>query len=105
MKTGVQEIGGLIREPRQLGAIVRARRKAAKLTQAQAAGLAGVGNRFFSELERGKPTLELGLVLKVLERFGLEVMISPRPGRAEAGRSADHAPPARHKSSARGAGG
>ena len=32
------------------------------LTQAQAAGLAGVGNRFLSELERGKSTVELGRV-------------------------------------------
>lgn len=74
------QLGGLVRDPSQLGQLVRARRKAAGLTQAQAAGLAGVGNRFFSELERGKATLELGLVLKVLERLGLELRIAPRGG-------------------------
>lgn len=68
----------LVRDPEGLGSLVRARRKAARLTQAQAAGLAGVGNRFLSELERGKKTLELGLVLQVLERLGFEVAVAPR---------------------------
>ncbi|MBK8010795.1 MAG: helix-turn-helix transcriptional regulator [Deltaproteobacteria bacterium] len=68
----------IVRNPETLGEIVRAKRKAARLTQAQAAGLAGVGNRFFSELERGKRSLELGLVLQVLERLGLELAVAPR---------------------------
>lgn len=49
-----------------------------------AAGLAGVGTRFLGDLERGKPTVRLGLALQVLERLGLEVRIAPRgwePGR------------------------
>ena len=61
-----------------IGALVRERRKAAKMTQAQAAGLASVGTRFLSELERGKETVELDKVLLVLRRLGFELVIAPR---------------------------
>jgi len=67
--------------PKDLGAIVRAVRREAGIDQATAAGLAGVGTRFLGDVERGKPTLRLGLVLQVLERLGLELTISRRTGR------------------------
>lgn len=66
---------------RELGALVRAVRKEARLDQASAAGLAGVGTRFLGDIERGKPTVQLGLVLQVLARFGLEVTVTRRGGR------------------------
>jgi len=49
-----------IKTPADLGKIIRQRRKAAKLTQQKAAALAGIGVRFLSELERGKPTAQIG---------------------------------------------
>jgi HTH-type transcriptional regulator / antitoxin HipB len=58
--------------------MVRAARQRAGADQATAAALAGVGVRFLGDLERGKPTVRLGLVLRVLERLGLEVWIAPR---------------------------
>lgn len=61
-----------------LGAAIRAKRKASGLTIAEAASLTGVGARFLSELERGKKTASLHLVLQVLERFGLELAVAPR---------------------------
>lgn len=67
-----------IRTAEDLGQALRRFRKSRGLTQADAAALAGVGQRFLSELERGKATAEVGLVLKVLDRFGLLVRISPR---------------------------
>lgn len=66
--------------PKDLGAIVRAVRQEAGIDQAKAAGLAGVGTRFLGDVERGKPTLRLGLVLQVLERLGLELTITRRAG-------------------------
>lgn len=72
----------LVKDAASIGALVRARRLASGLTQAQAAGLAGVGTRFLSELERGKQTVELHRVLQVLERFGFELAIAPRGARA-----------------------
>lgn len=78
MKEAEALFSALVGNPAELGSLVRARRKAARLTQAQAAGLAGVGNRFLSELERGKKSLELGLVIQVLHRLGLELAVAPR---------------------------
>ena len=63
-----------------IGSVVRAVRLEAGIDQAQAAGLAGVGTRFLGDIERGKPTLRLGLVLQVLERLGLELTVTRRAG-------------------------
>ncbi len=59
---------------------VRARRKALGLTQRELAELAGVGVRFLSELERGKPTARVDAVNAVLAVFGkaLGVVELPR---------------------------
>lgn len=62
----------------EIGRLVRQRRKQAGLTLKEAAGMAGVGVRFLSELERGKPTLQLGLAMQVLHLFGLELHLHPR---------------------------
>ena len=50
------------------------------MTQAELAALADVGPRFVGELERGKPTLEIGKVLRVLDRLALGI-----GGRTDAG--------------------
>lgn len=63
---------------KELGQLVRDRRKQAGLTLHEAAGLAGVGVRFLSELERGKPTSQLGLAIEVLQLIGLELQVHPR---------------------------
>ena len=49
---------------------VRARRRAAGLTQRQLAELVGVGVRLVSELENDKPTLRMDVVNRVLAAFG-----------------------------------
>ncbi|HVK86716.1 MAG TPA: helix-turn-helix domain-containing protein [Kofleriaceae bacterium] len=67
-----------IRSTRELGNLVRRARRAEGLDQEGAAGFAGVGVRFFGDVERGKLTVRLGLVLQVLHRLGLEVWIAPR---------------------------
>lgn len=69
---------GNIIDAEALGACVRDQRKAQGVTQADFAALCGVGTRFISELENGKPTVELGKVLHVLECLGLEVQIQRR---------------------------
>lgn len=65
----------------ELGRRVRQRRKTAALRQQELAALAGVGIRFVSELEKGKETLELGRVIRVLETLGLELDLHERDGR------------------------
>lgn len=69
---------GKVADAAALGRLIRARRRASGVTLAQAAGLAGVGIRFLSELERGKATASLGKTMRVLERFGLDLFVEPR---------------------------
>ena len=68
----------IIKDTKNLGGAIRERRKSMGLTQLDAAGLCGVGERFLSELERGKPTAELGKVLQVLNRLGLRLELDGR---------------------------
>ena len=69
---------GKIKSAQDLGRAVRSKRKQDKLTQADVVALCGVGTRFVSELENGKPTLELGKVLQLVACLGLEVTVGPR---------------------------
>jgi HTH-type transcriptional regulator/antitoxin HipB len=71
---------GKIRAVSELGAAIRAKRKAIGMRQEELASLAGVGPRFLSEIEHGKTSAEIGKVLQVLRRLGLELSIRPRGG-------------------------
>lgn len=62
----------------EIGRALRAARKAQGLTQREFADISGVGVRFLSELERGKPTAEVGLVLEVLADAGYEIVLQKR---------------------------
>ncbi len=69
---------GKITTPAELGKIIRHKRKETGVRQETAAGMAGVGTKFLSQLENGKETAELGKTLQVLRKMGLEVYIFPR---------------------------
>lgn len=60
-----------IRTPRELGAFVRDVRKRREMTQAQLADRARVSRTWVIDLEAGKRTLEIGLVMSVLEILGI----------------------------------
>jgi y4mF family transcriptional regulator len=62
----------------EVGRTVRARRRQQGLRQGELAALAGVGNRFVSDLENGKPSVELGKVVEVLLALGLELRVMRR---------------------------
>jgi len=62
-----------IRTTEELGAAVRARRKQLKVTQRELAMTCGTGLRFIVELEKGKPTCQIGKILYVLQALGLAV--------------------------------
>ena len=64
--------------PSDIAAAVKAARRALNLRQAELAAAAGVGVRFLIELEAGKPTVQLGKVLTVLEALGLDLRVEPR---------------------------
>ncbi|RLD26676.1 MAG: transcriptional regulator [Bacteroidetes bacterium] len=65
----------ILKDTKSLGKAIRDHRKSMGLSQLDAAGLCGVGERFLSELERGKTTAELGKVLQVLNRLGLRIRL------------------------------
>ncbi len=63
---------------KDIGKALRTKRKEHGITQEQAAGMCNVGVRFLSELENGKPTLEIEKVMRVLDAFGFQCVIRPR---------------------------
>ena len=67
-----------IRTVGYFGTVVKAVRQRRGLTQQQLADAAGVGRRFLSELENGKPTLEFDKVLKTAIAVGIDLLARPR---------------------------
>jgi len=67
-----------MRGTQDIGALVRARRKALGYSQARLADLCGTGTRFISDLENGKATIELGKALTVLSALGIDMEASIR---------------------------
>ena len=61
--------------PEQLGAAVRARRKELQVTQKELAMACGTGLRFIVDLEKGKPTCQIGKALQVIQALGLRVRL------------------------------
>jgi HTH-type transcriptional regulator / antitoxin HipB len=78
----------------ELGEMIREKRRMLGMTQEELAGLAGVGPRFLSEVERGKETAEVGKLLHLLARLGLDAWIVPR-GEAPGADDAERDPPGR----------
>jgi HTH-type transcriptional regulator / antitoxin HipB len=60
-----------IASSRDLGLYVRDRRRDLAMTQVELAAAAGVSRRWLSNLEAGKATAEVGLVLRILHVLGL----------------------------------
>ena len=86
-----------ISDTTDLGKAIRYARKQLDLTQPQLALATGVGVRFIVDLEAGKPTVQLALVLRVIEALGGHVELAGLPmphtdgsdpnGQADTGRS------------------
>lgn len=66
-----------IRSPAEVGELVRRVRKEIGMTQGDLAGSSGVGLRFIVDLEKGKPTCEIGKVMHVLQMLGIVMIASP----------------------------
>ena len=63
-----------------LGPIIRRARKQMKLSQEEFATCAGVGRRFLSELEGGKPSVEFDKVLACARAAGIDIFACLRHG-------------------------
>jgi HTH-type transcriptional regulator / antitoxin HipB len=64
-----------IRDAKALGQAVRSNRKRLGATQKDLALTSGSGLRFIIELEKGKPTCQVGKALEVLRCLGLKVTV------------------------------
>ncbi|ROZ66239.1 helix-turn-helix domain-containing protein [Ramlibacter sp. WS9] len=60
-----------VRSVEDLALLLRAVRKSARVRQDDLAATAGVSKQFAADVERGKPTVQLGLVLKLLSEAGV----------------------------------
>lgn len=69
----------IIGAARDLGPLVKKGRKRMRLNQQKLADLTGVGRRFISELESGKPTLEFDRVVKVCGACGIVLTAATPP--------------------------
>ncbi len=61
-----------------IGRLIREERKRRQLSQQAFADLVGVGRRFISELENGKPTLEFNRVIEVAAACGIDLFAQRR---------------------------
>ncbi len=79
-----------IRTAKDIGALIRDRRKNQKLDQAELAKKVGVNRRWVIEVERGKPRAEIGLVLKTLDALRLTLSVEGEtPARRRGGREVE----------------
>jgi y4mF family transcriptional regulator len=67
-----------IRSAAELAPLIRKARKSMGMNQEAFADAAGVGRRFLSELENGKPSLEFDKVLACAQAAGIDIIAKPR---------------------------
>jgi len=74
------DLGGemWIESPDELADLVRDRRRQLRMSQEELAQRVGVSRHWVIALERGKPTIELGLVLRTLTVLGMLVDVRDR---------------------------
>ncbi len=65
-------------DTKAFGQLIRKRRKDLHYTQAYISENSGLSVSFLSDLENGKPTIELGKALLVAQLLGLDLMLEHR---------------------------
>lgn len=66
-----------IQSIREMAAMVRSRREELGLSQMELALKSGTSRRWIIDLEKGKPTLEIGLLIPALGVLGLHLYLLP----------------------------
>ena len=72
--------------PAQIGELVRSARKSMSVTQKDLAMTSGTGLRFIIDLEKGKPTCQLGKTLTVLQTVGIGIGLTLPRSKKEFGK-------------------
>ena len=81
MTARIISLGNVIGSVAELGQVVREARRRRGLTQSDVAQRSGVGLRFVSELENGKPTIQIERALRVAAALDLVVRVHDRTTR------------------------
>jgi HTH-type transcriptional regulator/antitoxin HipB len=68
-----------VRNLKDLGAVIRDRRRHLRLDQRALAERVGVSRQWIVEAEHGKPRASVGLILRTLEALGLNLAIDEAP--------------------------
>ena len=71
--------------PETIGELVKNTRKTMGVTQKDLAMTSGTGLRFIIEMEKGKPTCQLGKVLTVLHTLGIKTEFTAPAGNGKKG--------------------
>ncbi|MDD2599898.1 MAG: helix-turn-helix domain-containing protein [Kiritimatiellae bacterium] len=69
-----------IKNAKELGKLIRAKRTLLKVTQKELALAAGTGLRFIIDVERGKESCRVGKIFDVLQALGLSLQTSGMDG-------------------------
>lgn len=62
-----------VRTPKDIGVLIKSRRRSLGLSQADLASKLGASRLWITEIERGKPRASLVLILQALSALGLEL--------------------------------
>lgn len=65
-------------DPATLGAAIRNRRRQLGITQDHLASSIGVSRRVIGQMENGKETVYVGIVLRAAQAVGLDIGVEPR---------------------------
>ena len=65
----------ILHAPKEIGALIRERRSHMNLSQHELAGKVGVSRAWIIALEKGKPSVQLGLVLQTLRELGIALHV------------------------------
>lgn len=79
----------VLRTSRDLGVVIRQRRKTLRWDQAQLAERVGVSRQWVIEMEKGKPRAELQLVLRTLNVLGLVLTVGNVEGESSVADSSE----------------
>ena len=74
--------GTVVNTTEEIGRLIRRVRNEQGINQMLVAGMFGSGNRFVSEAENGKKTIQAQKLLDLLGMVGLEVVIRRKQGNA-----------------------
>jgi y4mF family transcriptional regulator len=70
----------LVSNPKDIGMLIRAKRSERSWTQGELARHVGTTQRWISEIENGKATAEIGMVLRTLSMLGIRLEVGgPSP--------------------------